>query len=157
MSESTAPGTPRGALLDRNWNELLQELRVAQTGVQILTAFLLTVPFSAAFDALSEGRRMVYVGVLMAAMTSLLLLMTPVALHRSLFHRGERPWLVAAANRLSLVGLALLAVANVGAAWLVVDVVLGTPEAYAVAGLLGVLAVALWWVLPSLTRRAHRG
>ena len=69
MSGSTAPGTPRGALLDRNWNELLQELRVAQTGVQILTAFLLTVPFSAAFDALSDERRMVYVGVLMSAMT----------------------------------------------------------------------------------------
>ena len=83
--------------------------------------------------------------------------MTPVALHRRLFHRGERAWLVAAANRLSLAGLALLAVANVGAAWLVVDVVLGTPAAYGVAGLLGVLAVALWWVLPSLTRRVHRG
>ncbi|TSD63142.1 DUF6328 family protein [Aeromicrobium piscarium] len=156
MSGSTAPGTPRGALLDRNWNELLQELRVAQTGVQILTAFLLTVPFSAAFETLTHERRIVYVGVLVSAMTSMLLLMTPVALHRRLFHRGERPWLVAAANRLSLVGLGLLAVANVGAAWLVVDVVLGTAEAFVVAGLMGLLALVLWWAMPMLTRRSHR-
>ena len=65
--------------MDRNWNELLQELRVAQTGVQILTAFLLTLPFQPAFKALSDSRTYVYVGVLLAAMTSMLMLLTPVA------------------------------------------------------------------------------
>ncbi|OUZ09962.1 hypothetical protein BHE97_09135 [Aeromicrobium sp. PE09-221] len=109
---STAPGTPRGARLDRNWNELLQELRVAQTGVQILTAFRLTVPFPAV--------------------------------------------LVAAVSRLSLLGLGPLGVANAGAAWLVVDVVLGTVEAFIVAGLMVSLAAMLWWAMPMMTRRAHR-
>ena len=84
--------------MDRNWNELLQELRVAQTGVQILTAFLLTLPFQPAFGDLPESRTNVYIGVLLSAMTSMLLLLTPVALHRALFRRGLKPWLVGAAN-----------------------------------------------------------
>ena len=101
--------------MDRNWTELLQELRVAQTGVQILTAFLLTLPFQPAFKDLSDSRTYVYVGVLLAAMTAMLMLLTPVALHRAVFRRGLKPWLVQTANVITRAGLVLLVGANVGA------------------------------------------
>ena len=135
--------------VDRNWNELLQELRVAQTGVQILTAFLLTLPFQPAFKDLSDSRVYVYVGVLLSAMLSILFLLSPVALHRALFRRGLRPWLVEAANLFSRGGLVLLVAANVGAVWLVLDVVLGVTPASIVAAILAGLTTIGWIVLPA--------
>ena len=133
----------------RDWNELLQELRVAQTGVQILTAFLLTLPFQPAFKDLSDSRVYVYVGVLLSAMLSILFLLSPVALHRALFRRGLRPWLVEAANLFSRGGLVLLVAANVGAVWLVLDVVLGVTPASIVAAFLAGLTTIGWIVLPA--------
>ncbi len=134
--------------IDRNWSELLQELRVAQTGVQILTAFLLTLPFQPAFDKLPESRTYVYVGVLLSAMLSMLFLLSPVALHRALFRRGLRPWLVKTANVFSRGGLVLLVVANVGAVWLVLDAVLDiTAASIAAAVLVGFTTIG-WLVLP---------
>ena len=139
--------------MDRNWNELLQELRVAQTGVQILTAFLLTLPFQPAFKDLPDSRTDVYVAVLLSAMTSMLLLLTPVALHRALFRRGLKPWLVEAANIITRAGLVLLVAANVGAVWLVMDAVLGVTAASIAAGALAGLVTIGWIVLPAWVLR----
>jgi hypothetical protein len=139
--------------MDRNWNELLQELRVAQTGVQILTAFLLTLPFQPAFNDLPDSRTYVYVAVLLSAMTSMLLLLTPVALHRALFRRGLKPWLVEAANVITRAGLVLLVAANVGAVWLVMDVVLGVSAASIAAGALASLVTIGWILLPAWVLR----
>jgi hypothetical protein len=139
--------------MDRNWNELLQELRVAQTGVQILTAFLLTLPFQPAFNDLPDSRTYVYVAVLLSAMTSMLLLLTPVALHRALFRRGLKPWLVEAANVITRAGLVLLVAANVGAVWLVMDVVLGVTAASIAAGALAGLVSIGWILLPAWVLR----
>jgi hypothetical protein len=135
--------------INRNWDELLQELRVAQTGVQILTAFLLTLPFQPGFKDLPDSRTYVYVGVLISAISAMLLLLTPVALHRALFHRGLRPWLVAAAQHLSRAGLAVLVMANVGAVWLILDVVLGVTAASITAAVLAGLTTIGWLVLPA--------
>lgn len=134
---------------DRRYDELLQELRVAQTGVQILTAFLLTLPFQPTFKDLPDSRTYVYVAVLLSAMMSMLMLLTPVALHRALFHRGVRPWLVESANLFSRGGLVLLVAANVGAVWLVLDVVLGVTAASIAASLLAGFATIGWLVLPA--------
>ncbi len=142
--------------VDRNWNELLQELRVAQTGVQILTAFLLTVPFAPGFERLDGVDRGVFAAVLTCALLSTILLTTPVALHRQLFHRGRRRWLVAAAHRSAQVGLALLVVANVGAAWLVLGLLVPTTVAGVISALLATVALGLWVVLPWRMRRRHR-
>ena len=139
--------------LDRNWAELLQELRVAQTAVQILTAFLLTAPFSAAFDDLTQTQRTVYVVVLMCSVASAVLLLTPVALHRQLFRRGQRRWLVEIANHLARAGLVLFGAANVGAVWLVVDIVLGGSIAWVLASSVGVLMFVLWLGVPLGLRR----
>jgi hypothetical protein len=135
--------------MDRRWNELLQELRVAQTGVQILTAFLLTLPFQPAFENLPDSRTYVYVGVLLSAMTSMLMLLTPVALHRALFRRGLKPWLVQTANLITRGGLVLLVAANVGAVWLVMDTVVGVGGASIAAGVLVGLVTVGWLVLPA--------
>ena len=142
-----------GDRIDRNWNELLQELRVAQTGVQILTAFLLTLPFQPGFKDLPDSRTYVYVGVLLSAMLSMLFLLSPVALHRALFHRGVRPWLVEAANLFARGGLTLLVAANVGAVWLVLDVVLDVAAASIAAALLAGFTTIGWLVLPAWVLR----
>ncbi|MGH3457763.1 DUF6328 family protein [Aeromicrobium sp.] len=142
-------GEPTRDRIDRNWNEILQELRVAQTGVQILTAFLLTLPFQPAFKDLPASRTYVYVAVLLSAMLSMLMLLTPVALHRALFRRGLKPWLVDAANMSSRAGLVLLVAANVGAVWLVLDVVLGLLAASIAAAVLAGLTTIGWIVVPA--------
>jgi hypothetical protein len=138
--------------LNRRWAELLQELRVAQTGVQILAGFLLIVPFSAAFGPIDDGRKHAYVAILLGAVTATVLLLSPVALHRALFDQGQKPWLVPAAHYLALAGLLLLGVTNVGAVWFVADYVVGPGTAVAIASVLLVLIVVLWLVVPYARR-----
>jgi hypothetical protein len=143
----------RRGKLDRNWQELLQELRVAQTGVQILTGFLLTLPFTPRFHELPSSRQAVYVLVLCAAVVATFLLMTPVALHRALFGHDARPWLVQAADRSSRWGLGVLALANIGAVWLILDVVGTILLASCVAGLLALFVAVVWVIVPARERR----
>lgn len=142
-----------GDRLDRNWQELLQELRVVQTGVQILTGFLLTIPFTPRFESLPESRHIVYAFVLCGAVTATFLLMTPVALHRALFHQGARPWLVEAADLMARLGLGALALANIGAVWLILDVVTTTWAASLVAVGVAVFVVVVWVLVPARERR----
>ena len=139
--------------LHRRWNELLQELRVAQTGVQILAGFLLMVPFSQGFIDISDDRKRAYVAVLLGAVAATVLLLSPVALHRALFERGQRPWIIMAAHYLSLAGLLLLGATNVGAIWFVADFVLGATTGVVLACVLLGLIVSLWVILPMLLHR----
>src|SRR6188472_3299050 len=94
---------------DRNWDELLQELRVTQTGIQILTGFLLTLPFSQRFKDLDSLQRGAFLAILTGSVIATGLVTSPVAFHRVLFRHGQRPWLVEAANRAARAGLAFLA------------------------------------------------
>lgn len=142
--------------INRNWQELLQELRVAQTGIQILTGFLLTLPFTSRFTELSTSREAVYSVVLCAAIIATFLLMSPVALHRALFHRGARPWLVEVADRLARWGLAAMATAIIGAAWLVLDFVWSWWLASGVAVALSALVLTIWVAVPFRERRNNR-
>jgi hypothetical protein len=134
--------------LNRNWDELMQELRATQTGVQILTGFLLTVPFSSRFGALSPVQRWLYLAVLAGAVTATCLILAPVAFHRLLFRQGRRMLLVETANRLALAGLAALLLTICAMVFLVVDVVFGPGWASAAAGLALALFVAFWVVAP---------
>jgi hypothetical protein len=140
--------------LDRNWNEILQELRVTQTGIQILTGFLLTVPFQQRFADLTETQRVIYlVLVVLAAMTTGLMV-APVSLHRWLFRRRAKKALVAEADRFMRVGLVFLAVVVSGVVLLVFDVVTTRAIALTVSGLLLALLVGAWFVLPAVLARA---
>jgi hypothetical protein len=140
--------------LTRNLHELLQELRVTQTGVQILTGFLLTLPFSARFAHLSSTQRYAYLAILSGSVIATGLIVSPVAFHRLLFQRGQRPWIVANANRAARGGLLFLALTTSGVVWLVFDLVTD-PLTADVAGSLSLLFfVTLWAGVPIV---GHRG
>src|SRR3954453_17198598 len=106
---------------DRNLVELLQEVRVVQTGVQVLFAFLLTAPLAPRFPQLSEFQRLTSFVPLLAAGGAAILLIAPTAYHRILFRLGDKEHLVAVANRFTLAGLACVGVSMVGALLLVSD------------------------------------
>ncbi|UUU20459.1 DUF6328 family protein [Streptomyces sp. DSM 40750] len=139
---------------DRNFAELLQELRVTQTGVQILFAFLLTLAFTPRFPDLDSVQRATYVTTLLLAVLAAALFTAPAALHRSLFQQNAKPTIVQVSSRLATAGLIVLMPAFTGSVLLVVDVTLGrTAGIIAGAGtLLGCLL--LWHVLPKLVGRS---
>jgi hypothetical protein len=138
---------------DRNFIELLQELRVAQTGVQILFAFLLTLPFTNRFGDISSLDKAVYVITLVASATATALLIAPVSDHRQVFREGHKPQLVRTASMLAQAGLAVLLVAMIGAVFLVLDVVAGLGWAVGLGVAITLLFLALWYVLPKVIRR----
>lgn len=142
--------------LDRNWNSLLQELRVLQTGVQFLTGFLLVLPFQPRFDALSESMREVYLATVACSVGSAVLLIAPVGMHRILFRQRKLRQLVSAAHRMALSGLGLLGLALAGVTVIIFDAVAGHTAAVlagscTVAGLVG-----FWIVLPVAIRLVGR-
>jgi uncharacterized protein DUF6328 len=141
---------------DRNFTELLQELRVAQTGVQILFAFLLTLPFTNRFGDVSELDKVVYVITLVAAASATALLIAPVSGHRQVFRRGRKPELVRFASRLAQGGLAFLLLAMIGAVFLVLNVVAGLGWAAGLGAALTALYLVLWYILPSRIRARNR-
>jgi hypothetical protein len=146
---------PEWERLDRNFSELLQELRVAQTGVQILFAFLLSIAFQQRFREITDDQRYLYLATLMSAGCAALLLIAPVAVHRLLFRRNLKDEIVAVASRLAAGGLFFLALAVVLAVLLVVDVVAGLVPGIVLAAVMAVLVVALWVALPLRVRAEH--
>jgi hypothetical protein len=134
--------------LDRNMNELLQELRVAQTGVQILFAFLLTIAFTGQFQKVDDFARAVYVATLLCALVASGFLIAPVGYHRLLFQRRMKREVVTAANRLAVAGLAFLAIALAGALLLILDVVIGQEVGLVVSAVALLWLATLWFALP---------
>ncbi|WP_369244944.1 DUF6328 family protein [Streptomyces sp. R41] len=138
---------------DRNFAELLQELRVTQTGVQILFAFLLTLAFTQRFPSLDTVQRATYVTTLLLSMLAAALFTAPAALHRALFQQNVKPVIVRVSSRLAHIGLYVLMLAFTGSVLLVVDVTLGRGAGIAAGA--GTLAVCLglWGLLPRLVQR----
>ena len=134
----------------RKWNEMLQELRVAQTGVQVLTGFLLTLPFTPRFADLSSSDEVAFLVTICCAIGAAACLIAPVAFHRVLFGRNEKKWLVVAANHVARVGLTLMALTMTGSIWLVFDVVVGLTAALVAGGLTLAVIAALWLVMPTV-------
>jgi L-asparagine transporter-like permease len=143
---------------DRNWNELLQELRVTQTGAQILTGFLLTLPFQQSFARLDRGQVTIYLVLVILAAVTTVLVVTPVSAHRLLFQRRLKPELVRAGHRAALGGLACLALVVTGTVLLIFDVVVGR-EAATIAALAMLALIVVGWAVVPLTagRRRPRG
>lgn len=139
---------------DRNFQELLQELRVTQTGVQILFAFLLTLAFTNRFTSLDSVQRGTYLVTLLLAVVSTALFTAPAALHRALFRRGAKRQIVNASSRLASLGLAVLSLALSGAVMLVVDVVEGRAAGIVAGAGALLLCGALWGLLPRLISRS---
>jgi hypothetical protein len=139
---------------DRQMIELLNELRVALPGVQILFAFLLTVPFTQRFPKLTSFERDVFYLTLVAATLSAACLIAPSAAHRLRFHQRERAWLIESANTLMIAGLGFLTVAIGSAFLLITDVLFDGIRVWIYSGAIWVAILALWFGRP-LYRRAR--
>jgi uncharacterized protein DUF6328 len=141
--------------VDRHFNELLQELRVAQTGVQILFAFLLGLAFTPRFPDLTGVQQAIYLVTLVLSAVSAALLIGPVGYHRTVFRQRLRPQLVTTGHRYAVAGLVLLLLALVGAVHLAASFVLGAWASLLAAALAGLFAT-LWFVIPLVHRVRHQ-
>jgi len=139
--------------LDRHWLELLQELRVAQTGVQILFAFLLVVAFSGPFQEAGGFTHGVFAVTLVVTAMATGLLIAPVSVHRLVYGRRLRHELIRAASRMAIGGLLLMLVAVAGALLLALDVVLPRGVAIAIAAVVVGWFAVFWYVVPLAVRR----
>ena len=137
---------------DRNLTELLGELRVALPGVQVLFAFLLTVPFSQRFGALTGTQRAIFYVTLLLTAAATLLLIAPTAHHRVQFRQKEKARIVDISNRLVIAGLAFLALAMAGAVLLITLLLYGDDAGIAAAAAAVVLFALVWFGWPLLRR-----
>ena len=134
--------------IDRELIELLNELRVALPGVQVLFAFLLTIPFSRGWSQTTELEHDLFFLALLAAVASTVLLMAPGAYHRILFRSRRKEVLLIHANRLAIAGMAALAVSLGASLYLVAEYVFGSNAAATVTAVCGALVALLWYAVP---------
>ncbi|MBF6180230.1 Uncharacterised protein [Nocardia otitidiscaviarum] len=149
-----ARGETEAQRLDRNWNSLVQEARIVQTGVQLLTGFLLILPFQSRFDALSDPMRGLYLVTVTASIVATVFLVAPVSTHRLLFRRRRLDEVVRAAHTFDLVGVVLLGVALTGVAVLIFAVVLGNTAGVIAGCCFAALFTLVWGIYPWY-RRGH--
>jgi hypothetical protein len=140
---------------DRNFLELIQELRVVGLGVQVLFGFLLSLPFTVRFGALGQGQRDLYVACITLAAVATILLLGPVAYHRLVFREGMKESVVRFSNVMAICGLAAVAGAVLTAVFLVVGYVAGSLPGALITVLAGVMLATLWFALP-LARRVAK-
>lgn len=138
--------------LDRELEQLLHELRVAMPGVQVLFAFLLTVPFQQRFAGVTEFRKDVYFVTLLAASAASALFIAPTAYHRLMFRARDKPHLIMISSKLTVAGLAALAIAMTGAVLLVTDVLFDGRTVVVTAVCTGILFAGLWFGLGAARR-----
>jgi hypothetical protein len=138
--------------LDRNTVELLNELRIAGTGIQVMFAFLLILPFNTGWKQVDDFERTVYFATLLVVALAAILLLAPPIHHRLLFRHGEKPFLIRVGNNLAIAGMVCLGLGFVGILILISDVVVGG-VAPAIVGVLAAAIIAgLWFVLPLVRR-----
>jgi hypothetical protein len=142
--------------LNRRLIELLNEIRVAMPGVQVLFGFLLAVPFQQRFAEVTTFQRDVYFFTLVTSAVATAFFIAPTAYHRVMLGEGERPHIIKVGTRLFVMGLVALAFAMTGAVLLVTDVLFGLPMVVVTTTSLAVLFVYLWFVM-GLVRKAREG
>jgi Family of unknown function (DUF6328) len=148
QDRAAVPEESESERLTRNVNELLQELRVAQAGVQFLFGFLLAVAFTEPYARASTAQHVIHLLAVVFATAAVALLSAPAAWHRLLFRRGRRQTILEVSNRLSIAGIACLAVALVCTVLLLTNEVVGGWVAVVITVLTAILFAMLWFVLP---------
>lgn len=141
---------------DRNWDELMQELRVMQTGTQILTGFLLAVAFQPRFTDMDELQRDLYVVLVALAAIATILALAPVGLHRVLFGRRRKPDLVRIAGRIVKIDLVVIAALTIGVTTLIIDFTVNRTAGIVALISAVVVVFALWIALPTAVRRMRQ-
>jgi hypothetical protein len=139
--------------LDRNWDEILQELRVVQTGVQLLSGFLLTLPFSQRFADLDEWQTRLYLAIMMVAATAVGLTLIPITVHRRVFRQQVKHRVVTTGHVLSQAVIVLLALIIIGTSTLIFSVVVGWSEALVVALVSAIVLGVFLVVVPLVVAR----
>jgi amino acid permease len=137
---------------DRNWNEILQELRVTQTGTQIITGFLLTLAFQTRFTELDGYQVSVYLVLVALAAVSTALGLAPVSLHRWLFRKHVKKQMVTIGSRILRITLAAVGLLVVGVVLFIFDVVVSRAAGFIAGGSAFILLVVLWIIVPVLVR-----
>jgi hypothetical protein len=160
MTPMENPHNPRNETeherLDRQLMELLQGFRVAVTGVQVLFAFLLTVPFATGFDSVDDdGRYLFYIALFGAALASIFFI-APVTQHRILFRLNQKPLLIRRANQFGILGALALAVSITAATALILNTMVSDAASIIVGAVVVALSAWAWFVQPLLTRRTAR-
>jgi Family of unknown function (DUF6328) len=135
---------------ERQMAELLQELRVALPGVQILFAFLLTVPFAQGFTRVTDFQKDLFFATLLATAISTACLIAPTATHRLRFHQRDRKYVIEVAHKLTIAGLVFLALAILGAVTLITDYLYDGAARWIWPALVAVVIAALWFIRPLL-------
>lgn len=156
LNDDAMPGDGREETeterLDRNWNDILQETRVVQTGTQILTGFLLAIAFQQRFEDLDGYQLTVYLVLVSFAALATILAIAPVSLHRTLFRQRAKKHIVATANVLLIATLAAVLVTLSGTAVLIFDMVVGHGIGFIAGAAVLVLGICAWFVAPGLAR-----
>jgi hypothetical protein len=147
---------PEDERLNRNLDQLLQELRIVLPGVQVLFAFLLAVPFSTRFGDVDGFERDIYFAALLLSAVAVALLMAPSMHHRILFRHQQKPYLVSVASIMTIAGMTALASAIVLSLVLVAHFLFGSGAAWTAGGLSFVAFAVLWYALP-IERRISKG
>jgi len=141
--------------LDRNTVELLNELRIAGTGIQVMFAFLLILPFNRGWTRTDSFQRTVYFITLLVVALAAFLLMAPPIHHRLLFRHGEKPFLIRTGNIMAIAGMICLGVGFVGILVLIADYVVGGAAPVIVGVLAAAIIVVLWFMVPLVRRDAE--
>lgn len=141
--------------LDRHWNELLQELRLAQTGTQILFAFLLSMAFTDKFQETDEFTHNVFAATLMASAFAVGLLLAPVSFHRMVYQQRLRDRMIPIAHYLASAGMVFLILAMCGGVLLAIDVVLSRTAALLAVAVVALFFIVFWYLLPAWVRRSN--
>ena len=134
--------------IDRNLIELLNELRVALPGVQVLFAFLLILPFSDGFSDVTGFQKAIFLVTVMATALSTVLLIAPSMHHRLQFRKGNKAEILRDSNRLAIAGMTSLAVAMIGAVMLITDYVFGTATMIVCTAAIALAFLVVWYALP---------
>lgn len=140
---------------DRNWSEILQELRVLQTGTQILTGFLLALAFQPAFADLGDGQRILYLVLIGLAASSAVIALAPVALHRLLFREGQKRQVVRYGHGAVILALIVVSALLTGVVAFVFEIVVGPPASWMAGVAMALLMLVLWAIVP-LSIRMNR-
>jgi hypothetical protein len=139
--------------LNRELIELLNELRVALPGVQVLFAFLLTVPFTQRFSTVTEFQKDAYFGALLLTTIACVFLIAPTAYHRITFREGAKLKIVKDGNLLTIVGLCFLALAMTTVVMLITDLIFERTMVILVTATTAAFFIGVWWILPPLRSR----
>ncbi|HVD26115.1 MAG TPA: DUF6328 family protein [Gaiellaceae bacterium] len=150
-----ANGEDREDRLNRELIELLNELRVVLPGVQVLFAFLLTVPFTNQFQKVTNEQRQIYFWTFICTTIATALLIAPSAHHRLRWRQRDKERLLRTSNRLAIAGMIFLTLALVGAVYLVTDLLFHPAAAAGVTAAIGLVFLWFWWGLP-LSRSVER-